>query len=171
MMMINLCLLACILLIAIAAPHQYYQDYLNKSIEIELYRSFVLPPLGCGPAAKKLSDIGWIEWSGHTIWKYQSNEQCMLYVSKVTQTPWPNLFSTFMKATGNVLEMPFLLISSPLFWCFIALALPGFLVFKQYYSSTAAAVVPQNLIINELNQIFRGDEILNQQFLHSSDLQ
>lgn len=160
------------MLIVIAVPHQYYQDYLNKSIEIMLYHNYVMPPLNCGPAAKKLHEIGWIEWSGHTIWKYQSNEKCMLYVSKLTQSPWPNLLSSLMKATGNVLEMPLLLLSSPLFWCFIALALPVFLVFKKRYSvdNEQSSAVPQNWIIHELKQILKVDEsLINQQFMSSSD--
>jgi hypothetical protein len=170
----TLCLVACIV---IATHHQYYQEYLNKSIEIDLYRKFVLPPINCGPAAKKLHEIGWIEWSGHTVWKHQSNEKCMQYVSKITQSPWPNLFSSLMIAILNIMEMPLLLLSSPVFWCIVALTIPVLLFVKRYsyqdhQQSAVVAVhkIPQqNWIIHELKQIFKGSNIDEQQFIRKNE--
>lgn len=153
--------LICLYLITVTVLYQYYQDYLRKSNEISLYHSFVMPPFNCGPQAKRITEIGWIEWSGYTLWKQQQppEKDCLLYVSKVTQTPWPNLFLIGLKTVVNILDIPWFILNSYLFWMVTAFTLPVPIFFHYYSASPAVALVPQNWISQEMKQIFNPQEI------------
>ena len=168
-LLLTLCLLACLIVI----PHQYYQDYLHKLNEITFYHKYVMPPIGCGPAVKTIHEIGWLEWSGYTIWKQQQDKNCMSYVSKITQNPLPNLSYSVVTGLSGILRIPFLILSSYVAWIFFfTVLLVGSSIL--YYSLNNQSPIELNKeqvwLMKELKEIFRSDEqIVKTQFLHSSD--
>jgi hypothetical protein len=98
----------------VAFPYQCYYDYQQNVIEIQFYRNYVKPPFNCGPRGKLIHEIGWIEWIGHALWKDQANQDCMNYIRKITQSPWPNLIQSFSKTFVRIGEIPILMLMSGL---------------------------------------------------------
>lgn len=96
----------------VAIPYQYYQDYQTRMVEINFYRDFVLPPLDCGPKGRTIQQLGWIEWAGHSIWKDKAKQECMNYIKKLTQSPWPNLLHSVSNTFVQLGQIPILVFIS-----------------------------------------------------------
>lgn len=96
----------------VAIPYQIYLDYSENQIEIDFYRRFVQPPFECGPQSKKIGEITWIEWAGHSLWKDRNKVECMEHVKKLAQSPWPNLFTSIKTVLIEVCETPILILFS-----------------------------------------------------------
>lgn len=68
----------------------------------EYHKDFAIPPVECGPKSKSIKEIGWREWAVLVLMKDRNNKDCMEYVRKLKESPWPNPLSSVLK----VLVMP-----------------------------------------------------------------
>lgn len=94
----------------VVVPYQYYQDYHQRHIEIEFYKLYAEPPVNCGPRAKQMHELDWLQWTAHALWKDSANKECMEFISKMNASPWPNLLDSFSNTFVRLGELPILLV-------------------------------------------------------------
>ena len=85
----HFCVRAVVVALLLVAVYHYYLEYIAKSVELHFYRHHTAPPLDCGPRARSINEIGWLQFAGHALYKDHANEACMLYVAQLSQSTWP----------------------------------------------------------------------------------
>lgn len=84
---------------------EYYEQYLIISASIEVYKSRT-PPFNCGYGALTLEDLGYLHRMQILMGLDNSEDECMEYLSKLHQTPWPNPVEVFVEMFTKVFIAP-----------------------------------------------------------------
>ena len=85
----HFCVRAVVVALLLVAVYHYYLEYIAKSVELHFYRHHTAPPLDCGPRARTIQELGWLQFAGHALYKDHANEACMRYVQMLSQSTWP----------------------------------------------------------------------------------
>ena len=101
-----------LVLFAVSVCHQFQHDYYHNLAMQEYHKDFAVPPVDCGPKSKSIKEIGWKEWAVLVLLKDRSNKDCMEYVRKLKESPWPNPLSSVLQVVKMIGLVPFEIVLS-----------------------------------------------------------